>query len=231
MIALILLSVGAAGFNLGCKADEFADAPSVKAPPSDSKAGPLAPGQGLPPNHPPIGDAQSDRVGIPSAGSAAGAPDRDPANYGKSGPILWQAPSGWLAVAPGNEMRLGQYNVPGPDGEEPGELTIFYFGPGGGGGVDANLERWAAQLSGGEPAKRDTRTVNAMVVHTVDASGKFDAGMAMGGGAPKDNQRVLGAIAETSAGLYFFKLVGPIATLEQNEEAFEQFVASFRAGG
>ncbi len=239
-IVVILMSVVLAGGSVlasGCKSDEFSDAPSAKAPVSDAPARPLAANEELPQNHPPIGGGQaSGSMGNPSMGGMAGMggsaamPPANPANYGKQGPILWTAPESWLAVQPGNEMRAAQYNVAGPEGEEPGELTVFYFGVGGGGGVDANLERWVGQLKGGAPAVRGEREIDGMKVYTIDGSGSFDAGMAMGGGAPKENQRVMGAIAETSAGLYFFKFVGPSATLAQNEVAYEQFLSSLKKG-
>lgn len=239
-----------------CKDDEFAGAPAAKAPPATAgaaipapgadqpasapaagaqqggSAGPLAEGQGgsLPANHPPIG--QIPGAAMPQGMNAAPAGGQhvrpsDVSEYGKVGPIRWTAPESWIAVNPANEMRLAQYNVPGDEGA--GELTVFYFGPGGGGGVDANLERWAGQFTGGPEPVRATRTIGAFTVHTVDASGKFDPGMAMGA-QPGDNQRVLGAIAETAAGLYFFKLVGPIATVTANEASFEAFLASFTPG-
>lgn len=232
-VVVLLVGLLLAGGSVlgGCKSNEFADAPSVKAPPSEGVARPLSANEELPPNHPPLGSGQAaGSMGNPSMGGAR-MPSADPATYGKQGPILWEAPASWLAVQPGNEMRAAQYNVPGPEGQEPGELTVFYFGPGGGGGVDANLERWVGQLQGGPPAVRGERVVDGMKVYTIDGSGTFDAGAAMmGGGAPKENQRVLGAIAETEVGLYFFKLVGPAVTLGENEAQWEQFLASLKKG-
>ncbi|MEM8963940.1 MAG: hypothetical protein AAGD38_20820, partial [Acidobacteriota bacterium] len=40
-------------------------------------------------------------------------------------------PSAWRAEPPANSMRLAQAAIPGEGGD--GELTVFYFGAGGGG--------------------------------------------------------------------------------------------------
>lgn len=235
--------LGAVGLALvagaACKSDEFDSAPSAKASevqapaeaptPGTPRTGGLGPvsGNELPPGHPPIG--QQPGGAAPSlAPPAMGGQPVEPAQYGKTGIIRWQAPEGWTAVKPANAMRLAEYRVQGPEGTEPAELTVFYFGPGGGGGVDSNLDRWAGQFKDGPTPVKAVREVGGIKVHTVDASGTFDAGAAMGGGAPKGDYRVLGAIAETPEGHYFFKLTGPGVTIAQNQTGFEALVGSFQ---
>jgi hypothetical protein len=63
----------------------------------------------------------------------------------------------------------------------------------------------------------------------VDVAGTYDAGAAMGGGAPKESQRMLGAIVEAPTGNYFIKLVGPQEAVSQHTEEFESFISSFKA--
>lgn len=124
---------------------------------------------------------------------------------------------------------LRQYFIEG--GSSPLELTIFYFGPNGGGSVQQNIDRWTGQFdtSTGSEAQVDQREVNGMTLHTVDVSGTFDAGAAMGGGGPKEGQRMLGAIVEAPTGNYFVKLVGPQGAVTQQRENFEEFVSSFES--
>lgn len=230
----------------GCESDEFKDAPSVRAPAASSaapvtgdvqrppSAGPVS-GSTLPPGHPPIGDHQEGGGAVLGGPSSAVAPPPTPAaapeQFGKAGPLRWQAPGSWQAVRPSNEMRLAQYVVPNPDGSEPAEMTVFFFGPGGGGGVEANLERWAGQFSDGEPARRDVVERNGIRIHTIDARGTYDPGMAMGGAGKKENQRMLGAIAETPSGAFFFRLIGPEVVTTGQVEAFDEFLTSFELGG
>ncbi|TXD37843.1 hypothetical protein FRC98_09195 [Lujinxingia vulgaris] len=232
----------------GCEDDPFEGAPSVSASASapaqggaaapgasdaPGRSGGLGPVEGteLPPGHPPMGQQGGQQGGQMIGGvPAPEVPRMSPEEYGKVGPIRWQVPEGWQAQLPTNAMRQAQYSIPGEAGQEPAELVVFYFGPGGGGGVEANLERWAGQFNGGDPATFAEREVNGVKVHTVDASGTYDAGMAMGGQGPRDEQRMLGAIAETSQGLFFFRMVGPKALIDGQAEGFEAFVSSFEHG-
>src|SRR5213080_390657 len=68
--------------------------------------------------------------------------------------LRWTAPAGWSSEAP-RPMRAATYSVPPAPGDRAGgEVVINYFGPGQGGSVDANIERWKSQMQGpdGKPA-------------------------------------------------------------------------------
>lgn len=212
-----------------CEKDEFSSAPSVTAPKAEGVA-PVVPtaDSNMPANHPPTGGQA-----MPMAQAAQPVKFGSVAEFGKTGPLRWTAPEGWTAAMPASTMRLAEYTVPPADGSQPGELSIFYFGPGGGGGVEANVQRWIGQFKGADgataAATQSVETVNGMKVHRVGASGTYNAGMA-GNGVPRENHRMLGAIVETSVGLYFFKLVGPADTVEARQAEFESFVKSFSPG-
>lgn len=236
----------------GCEDEEFQDAPRTSARASSpggdrvvganagaggqARLGPVS-GMELPPGHPPLGESGGGNPAAALAGAASGGVETPqiprvlPEEFGKLGPILWEAPAHWQPRRPSNEMRFAEYFISGPAGSEPAELTVFYFGPGGGGGVEANLQRWASQLTGARPAEFGEREVNDVRVYTVDAIGEYDAGMAMGGGGPRGDQRLLGAIAETDEGLFFFRLLGDQSIVSTELEGFEAFVMSFRRGG
>ena len=133
-------------------------------------------------------------------------------------------------------MRKASYEVPRVKGDtEDGELAVFYFGPGQGGGIDANVQRWVKQFSdvpAGE-VKRADREANGLKQHTVDiAHGTFDAGqMSMGAsGGPKKDYALAGAIVEAPSGAYFFKMTGPARTIAAARPAFLQLLDSVKAG-
>lgn len=235
LIGVVLCVVLSAGL-IGCEDDEFTNAPRTMAQPGSSSsasggAGGLGPvsGMNLPPGHPTIGNAEEAEEAMGSVPTPQ-IPRVGPEEYGQVGPIRWEAPQSWEPRAPSNQMRFAEYSVPGAVGKEPAEVTVFYFGPGGGGGVEDNLQRWASQLTGGRSAEFGERTVNGVRLHTVDAVGNYDAGMAMGGGAPVSDQRLLGAIAETEEGLFFFRLLGAQDIIDGEVEGFEQFLNSFSRG-
>lgn len=138
--------------------------------------------------------------------------------------IKWTAPANWKAEAQ-RPMRLATYTVvPVPADSEPAECGVYYFGPGQGGSVQANMDRWIGQFQSKDPAKRDERVVHGLKVTTVDVSGAY-TGMAA---AAKPNYRLLGAIVEGPQGSVFFKLTGPARTIAQSQAAFEKLLASLQ---
>ncbi len=101
--------------------------------------------------------------------------------------ITWVDPPGLRRVPPKSAMRKASYEVPRAAGDtEDGELAVFYFGPGQGGSIDANVDRWVKQFSGvsASDVKRADREANGLRQHTVEIQrGTFDAGsMAPSGG-------------------------------------------------
>jgi len=149
--------------------------------------------------------------------------------------ITWVDPAGLRRVPPKSPMRKASYEVPRAAGDtEDGELAVFYFGPGQGGGIDANVDRWVKQFAG-VPAgdvKRADRQANGLREHTVEiVRGTFDPGqMAMGGATgPKKDYALLGAIVEAPSGAYFFKMTGPAHTVAAAKTAFYSLLDSIRA--
>src|SRR5258708_33517422 len=91
--------------------------------------------------------------------------------------VQWTQPKSWQAQA-ARAMRLATYLVP-----EGGECGVYYFGPGQGGSVQANLDRWIGQFS--EPEGKpeiQNKTVPGLKVTTVDVAGAYSG---MGAAAPK----------------------------------------------
>ena len=147
------------------------------------------------------------------------------------GPLSAVAPKGWVAQQPSSSMRVAQYGLPGPAGEA--TLGIFFFGPGQGGSVEANIERWFGQFKqeDGQPAqgRRWTRQVGDIEITGVDVSGTFSAGMGMGDTTPQVGYRMLGAIAVHRSGTVFFKMTGPAQTVGQWAASFDEFLGSLQA--
>jgi len=159
---------------------------------------------------------------------------------GASGPvtsaagITWTAPASWK-VGGERPMRVTSYAI-GPSGKE-ADCAVFYFGPGQGGAVDANLERWIGQF--GQPdgsesrkaAKIDHHTIAGLRVTTIDLSGVYLASMGgpmSGKSEPQPGYRLLGAIVEAPEGPVFFKLTGPEATVVKALDDFQQLVESVK---
>ena len=153
---------------------------------------------------------------------------------GTAGGLKWTEPPSWKAQ-PERPMRAATYTVPRAAGDaEDGECAVFYFGPGQGGGVEANLKRWIGQFEapGGGPAdklaKTSKATVNGLAVTRIDLTGTYKAsgGPMMQPGPAKPGYRLLGAIVEGPQGAVFFKLTAPAKTAAAQAAAFDKMIQS-----
>jgi hypothetical protein len=134
--------------------------------------------------------------------------------------VKWKAPAAWK-TQPDRPMRAATYSAPAAPGDpEPGEVAVFYFGPGQGGGVQANIDRWVGQFpqKTGTP-KTSKSTVAGMGVTVIDVAGTFGATT-----GNKPGFRMLGAIVEAPAGAVFFKFTGPAKTVAAQEAAFQGMI-------
>jgi hypothetical protein len=140
-------------------------------------------------------------------------------------------PAGWVVGEPSSSMRLAEAAVPGPAGDA--LLTVFFFGEGGGGGVEANLQRWAAQIApddGGE-VERDRFAFGGWTVSTIAVEGTLQPSrMGAGPDQPVPGAMLVGAVLEGPGGPWFFKLTGPAATVAAARPDLEDMLRSARSG-
>jgi hypothetical protein len=153
-----------------------------------------------------------------------------------TGPLKFTAPSDWESEQPSSSMRQAQYRLPRVEGDpEDAEVVVFYF-QGGGGGVQANIDRWIGQFSkpDGSPAtdtaKTTKREAHGIPLTVVDVSGTYAAGMGpmMQETKSKPNFRMLAAVAEAPSGPWFFKFTGPARTVAKWEASFQTFLDSIQ---
>jgi hypothetical protein len=148
--------------------------------------------------------------------------------------VQWTAPAGWKAEA-ARPMRAATYTVaPAAGDANPAECGVYFFGPGQGGTVDANIDRWRSQFTDPNgrttPAKIDKGQLHGLRVTRIDTSGSYSG---MGGPIAAKAQtvpgyRLLGAIVEAPGGNIFVKFTGPMKTIAANQQKFEQLLASFQ---
>ncbi len=148
----------------------------------------------------------------------------------ESSGLRFSVPSEWPRVPAASEMRQAQFRIPkvGSDSED-GELVLFHFGAGQGGSVQDNIDRWLGQLQ--QPDKSPTkdkattviRPVKSLKVTSVDASGDY---LGMGEKTAKPGWRLLGAVIEGPGGPWFFKAIGPQATITAAKDGFGKLLES-----
>jgi hypothetical protein len=174
----------------------------------------------------------------PTAASSEQKSGADPAvtkpAIAQAGGLTWTSQAPLVQRVPKSQMRAAEYGL---SNDPEAELTVFYFGEGQGGAVDANITRWLGQLAqpdGSDTAqksKRSERSVGGITVTLIEATGNFAGGMAMPGApapAPIPDAMLLGAIANGPKGPVFFKLVGKRTGVEAARAAFDALVASLK---
>ena len=143
--------------------------------------------------------------------------------------LAWDVPKHWtIDLAQG--MRIATYLIPAGSGGG-AECAVYYFGPGQGGGVDANLQRWMGEF---QPLqKHDVRKLKPGGIETtrIQASGTYVAhSMRSPGSTPaeKPDWALLGAILDGPNGEVFFKLTGPATTVDAAAKDFDHMLGSIK---
>lgn len=141
------------------------------------------------------------------------------------GPVKYPVPKTWIRQQPANSMRLAQFGVPTVEGDK-GRIEMVVSSFVGGGGVQANLDRWKGQFDSidGE-AKIEKIEVEDATITTFDATGVFvfKEFPMQPKGELKPDWRMLAAIVELpDRDPYFFKLVGPKRSVGEQAESFER---------
>jgi hypothetical protein len=150
------------------------------------------------------------------------------ASPAQTGSVTFTKPAAWQDRAPASSMRVAEFVVPkAPGDSEDGEVIGYFFG-GGGGSVEANLQRWTSQFQSTREPVRTTGTVNGLKLTSLDVSGTYVADMRPGSSEHynKPGFRMRATVVETPKGPHFIKLTGPAKTVDSAGAAFDQFLKS-----
>ena len=147
--------------------------------------------------------------------------------------VRFSVPDTWKSSKPTSAMRKAQIVAPAATGDSAGaELVLFVF-EGGAGGVDANIERWRKQFTDedGDAPKVESSKVKGKNVDVtrVEVAGTYKDPFAAGG--PRAGYRLYGAIVQTDKAGYFFKMVGPEATMKAHKADFDAMLSTLEAKG
>jgi len=168
---------------------------------------------------PPAGSG--DQAAPPMSASPGDEASNDPG-------LAWQVPARWTNKGPGT-MRLATYTIRGHGADE-AQCAVYYFGPGGGGGVDPNIERWRGEFKGAADERRGNFQTKGGKVTMLRMNGTYLAHAGMMGAASDSVESpdfgLLGAIVEGPKGEVYFKLTGPEKTVRGAEREFEAMLKS-----
>jgi len=89
-----------------------------------------------------------------------------------AGEYTFQIEKPWLWQQPASSMRAGQLAYGETEGAP---VAVFFHFAGGGGGIQANLDRWVGQLEGEAEKTQTKEEVNGVVIHLLEANGTFSS--------------------------------------------------------
>ncbi|MDQ3623393.1 MAG: hypothetical protein M3463_13025 [Verrucomicrobiota bacterium] len=143
------------------------------------------------------------------------------------GAFTFARPAGWKWIEASSPMRKAQLEVPGKEGGKPAEITFFHFGPGGAGGVDANVKRWLGQFQSKQGAEKvETKELGGTKATMVSTEGTFSSGMPGAPATALPDYALLGAIIEHGDGPVFVKMTGPAPVVNDARAKFLEFITA-----
>lgn len=152
----------------------------------------------------------------------------DPSEFTVGG-FSFERPGAWKWIVPSSPMRKAQLAVSSEEGA-PADVTFLHFGPGQGGGSQANVDRWFAQFGNSNTSQHEEKLGSYRIIH-VQASGTFQSGMPGGPTTPLDNYALRGAILEDPEnGDVFVKMTGPAPLVESAASEFNKMVRAAATG-
>lgn len=142
-------------------------------------------------------------------------------------------PASWSAEQPTSSMRVVQFGVAEDSGRA--EFIVYYFS-GGGGDVQANVERWRGQFRAADGApvevlrKRPATADPDLEITYVELRGDYARGAGTGPVGAYQPDRILIALIGMSPrhGRFIVQFHGPAATVEVHRAAIERFIGALR---
>lgn len=158
----------------------------------------------------------------------AAAEDPEPL---KAGEFFFKFAKPWENVSSGRPMRAGELKYDHTEeGLEDVEVVFYYFGPGQGGGIEPNIQRWVGQFEAEPTVERESVEIDGHKIHYLYAKGTYlDSGMGgpfSGQKTAKPDYMMLAAIVESDQGAVFLKAAAPEKSAEAIKAAFKKLAQS-----
>jgi hypothetical protein len=138
-----------------------------------------------------------------------------------SNPASWTKPDDWTEKAL-SEMRLGSFQVAGPN-DETADVSITAF-PGDAGGLESNVNRWRGQVH--QPTLEGDQLAKSWQEETVDGVPTVIVDLQTPDGTEKASA-ILGAVMRSPDRTWFVKMTGSPDLLKNQKDNFLRFVRSF----
>jgi hypothetical protein len=167
----------------------------------------------MPPSHPPVGDTT---MPLMSAGTSPAA------SVGGDGKPTWQVPAGWQEVSAGGFL-VAKFMVGSADAQAAINVSMSQ---GDGGGLAGNVNRWRGQLGLAPLAGAELN----QSIAAVDTAGGQASLVELDGKDARTGQdaKLIGAIVPLGDRTWFYKLMGAGKAVENQKDAFLNFVKAVK---
>lgn len=154
----------------------------------------------------------------------------------RAGKLSFRVPTDWIQQTPASSMRKAQFEIPvRGDNNEAASVVVYYFGPNQGGSVENNPKRWEQQFAAPEGTSlADVKKVEqnrpaGLTVTILELAGTYVAPLSPRNPNvrhTKPDFRLFAAVVETVDGPFFFKIIGPAQTMDQQRGQYMQLINS-----
>jgi len=149
--------------------------------------------------------------------------------------MVWEVPAGWIVTGDVPEALLADYRFEGSTPDLPGRLTVSMI-PGDGGGVEANVARWADQLLVATPSDPSSIvTVSPALPHPMGTVWIVQIrGQYAGPTVPSAMLAAVVTIPDRAGrpfATWFLKLTGDSASVQRAGDALTRVIYSLRPEG
>jgi len=176
--------------------------------------------------------------GFSTAEDKKPAAETKPAAEAKSaglavGGLTFKAAAPWQVKKEPRKMSAGGLTMPGKEKAAGIEADFYHFGVGGGGGVEANVQRWQKQFEPDDDGKlpepkHEEVIIGGRKVLFVTFKGTFLSGSVMDAKrTPRPGYTMTGVIIPSEeTGDIFIKISGPDAAMAASQEAIKKLVGT-----
>jgi gluconolactonase len=162
--------------------------------------------------------------------SPATAADAPATKTIKADDLTLKVPEAWQAEKVSSNFRKAQMKVPKVEGDKEGADFVVYFFEGGGGGVEANIQRWVGQFQSKDRKVKVSSGKSPQGDYVlVDLRGTWNkpiGPMVQQRTKEMPESRAISLILTTKEGNYYLRLTGPEKTVSANGDALRTAIGA-----
>lgn len=157
---------------------------------------------------------------------AASAEDKAAPATLKVGELAFTASAPWKVSEEKRPMSAGTITLPGKDGAPELSAVFYHFGPGQGGDLNSNIQRWEAMFTA-EPAPKTAKEefdFGKEKATLVSITGTYTGSRFSPEKEPRADWLLLAAVIPSAEGDVYVRFVGPSAAVTAAKDDFKKLL-------